>query len=153
MANLRRNGGELFPALPRLWGDDFFTRDLMNWGLSNHSPIGTTIPTVNIMEEKDSFEVEVAAPGLQKNDFNIELDGNTLTISAEKDEKREQKSMDQKYISREFSYQSFQRSFNLPKDVVDVDKIKAHYENGVLQLSVPKKDTAKQKPHKMITVV
>lgn len=152
MATLRRNGGGLIPALPQLWGDDFFTRDLMNWGLYNYSTTGTTIPTVNITEEKDSFEVEVAAPGLRKNDFNIELDGNTLTISAEKEEKREQKEPGQRYICREFSYQSFQRSFNLPKDVVDIEKIKAHYEDGVLQLSIPKKEVAKVKQHKMITV-
>ena len=151
MAIIRRNG-DLFPSLPRIWGDDFYTRDLLNWGLSDFSSTGTSIPAVNIREKKDSFEVEMAAPGMQKKDFNIELDGNMLTISAERSEKREDKSGDEKYACREFSYQSFQRSFNLPKDVVDIDKIKAHYEDGLLQLSIPKKETAKQKPSKTISI-
>ena len=152
MAIIRRNG-DLFPTLPRLWGDDFYTKDFLNWGLSNYSSSGTSIPTVNIRERKDSFEVEMAAPGMSKNDFSIELDGNTLTISAERNEEREEKRDQEKFICREYSYQSFQRNFNLPKDVVDIDKIKAHYENGVLQLSVPKKEAAKQKHTKMISIV
>ena len=152
MATLRKNGGS-FPALPHVWGDDFFTRDLLNWGLSNYSLTGTSLPNVNIREKNDSFEVEMAAPGMSKNDFSIELDGNLLTISAEKNEKREEKNDQEKYICREFSYQSFQRSFNLPKDVVDIEKIKAHYEDGVLQLNIPKKETAKQRHPKMISIL
>src|SRR5574338_540798 len=105
-----------------------------------------------IREKKDSFEVEMAAPGMQKNDFSIELDGNVLTISAERHERKEEKSGDEKYAFREFSYQSFQRSFNLPKDVADIDKIKAHYENGLLQLSIPKKEMAKKKMLKTISI-
>lgn len=153
MAIIRRNGGELFPSLSRLWGDDFFSRDMMNWGLSNFSTSGTSIPAVNIRETKNSYEVELAAPGMKKNDFKIELDGNMLTISAERTEEQERKSNEEKFVSREYSYQSFQRSFNLPKDVVDVDKIEAHYEDGVLRLTVPKQETAKKKQSKKIEVV
>ena len=151
MAIIRRNGDQ-FPSLSRFWGDDFYSRDLMNWGLSNFSTTGTSIPAVNIRETKKSFEVELAAPGMKKDDFTIELDGNMLTISAERTEEQEKKSDDDKFVSREYSYQSFQRSFNLPKEVVDIDKIKAHYEDGVLQLTVPKKETAKQKPAKKIEI-
>lgn len=153
MAIIRRNGGELFPTLSRFWNDDFFTRDMMNWGLSNFSTTGTSIPAVNIRETKNSFEVELAAPGMKKNDFKIELDSNTLTISAEKTEEKESKSNEERFVSREYSYQSFQRSFNLPKDVVDVDRIEAHYEDGVLQLTIPKQETAKTKQAKKIKVV
>lgn len=151
MSIIRRNG-DLFPALPHLWGDDFYTRDLLNWGLSHFSSTGTSIPAVNIREKKDSFEVEMAAPGMQKNDFNIELDGNVLSISAEKHDKKEEKASDERYAFREFSYQSFQRSFNLPKDVADIDKIKAHYENGLLQLSIPKKEVSRQKLSRTISI-
>ena len=153
MAIIRRNGGDLFPTLSRFWNDDFFTRDMMNWGLSNFSTTGTSIPAVNIRETKNSYEVEMAAPGMKKNDFKIELDGNMITISAEKTDEQEKRSDDERFVSREYSYQSFQRSFNLPKDVVDVEKIEAHYEDGVLRLTVPKQETSKTKQAKKIKVV
>lgn len=131
--------------------DDLFSRDLINWGLNNHSVTNTTIPAVNIRETKDSFDVELAAPGMRKEDFKVELDGNQLTISSER--RVEDESFDEhRYSKREFSYQSFQRTFQLPKDVVDADKIKAYYENGILQLVIPKKEEAKQKPPRMIQI-
>ena len=95
--------------------------------------------------------MEVAAPGMQKNDFKVELDGNMLTISSEKSDQRESKE-DERYTSREFSYQSFQRSFDLQKDVVDIDKIEAKYQDGVLHLLIPKKETAKQKAPRLIEI-
>jgi HSP20 family protein len=88
---------------------------------------------------------------MQKNDFKIELDGNMLTIRSEKEERRESKD-NEKYTRREFSYQSFQRTFQLPKDVVDADKIQARYENGLLHLTIPKKEHAKQRPPRMIEI-
>jgi HSP20 family protein len=93
----------------------------------------------------------MAAPGMKKNDFRVELDGNTLTITSEKNNETENKEGD-RYVRREFSYQSFQRTFQLQKNVVDVDKIEARYENGVLRLLIPKKEEAKQKPPKMIQI-
>ena len=132
--------------------DDFFNRDIFNWGLSNFSETNTTVPGVNVKETKDNFEVEVAAPGMDKKDFKIELDGNKLTISSEKSDRHEENYEDEKYSRKEFSYQSFQRSFTLPKDVVDGDKIEAKYENGLLHLVIPKKEEAKQKPPKQIQI-
>jgi HSP20 family protein len=129
--------------------DDFFTRDL--WGSSNNSMTNTTIPAVNIRETNENFEVEMAAPGMTKNDFKVELDGTTLTITSEKNVQQEQKE-GERYSRREFSYQSFQRTFQLPKEVVDADKIGARYENGVLYLSIPKKEEAKQRPPRMIEI-
>ena len=102
------------------------------------------MPSVNIRETNDNYEVEVAAPGMDKKDFKITLDGNLLTISSFKQQSSEE--TEDRYTRREFSYQSFQRSFQLPKDVVDQDKISARYENGLLNLSIPKKEEAKKAP-------
>lgn len=132
--------------------DDFFTRDFMNWGLSNNSHTNTTIPAVNIKETNDHFEVEMASPGMTKDDFRIELDGNQLTISSERENQREENNEANQYSRKEFSYQSFQRRFQLPKDVVDADKIEARYENGLLHLLIPKKEEAKQRPPRMIQI-
>jgi HSP20 family protein len=147
MSIIKRN--ELFPSLNLF--DDFFTRDLLNWGVNNGSSTNTTIPMVNIKENNENFEVEMAAPGMNKEDFKVELDGNVLTITSEKRNEQEVKE-GERYSRREFSYQSFQRSFQLPKEVVDADKIEAKYENGVLRLVVPKKEEAKPKPPKMIQI-
>ncbi len=131
--------------------DDVFTRDLLNWGLANHSTTNTTIPAVNIKETGDAFEVDMAAPGMRKEDFKVELDGNQLTISSEFESKNEMKE-GERFTRREFSYQSFQRSFTLPKNVVDIDQIEARYENGVLRLLIPKREEARQKPPRMIEI-
>src|ERR1700730_13770404 len=150
MSLIKRNGGTLYNPMPALF-DDFFNRDIFNRDLSNFSLTDTTLPAVNIREKHDNFEVEMAAPGMKKDDFKIELDGNLLTISSEKTDQHEEKE-GEKYTRREFSYQSFQRSFNLPKEVVDAEKIKARYENGVLQLVIPKREEVKQKPRRTIQI-
>lgn len=134
--------------LPRYW-DRFFNDDVFGWG-SNFLGEGQSLPAVNIKETDDSFHVEMAAPGLKKSDFKISLDGTALSISAEK--QSEQKEEDGEYSRKEFSYQSFYRAFNLPKDVVDADKIKAKYEEGILKIEVPKKEEAKEKPPRTIDV-
>ena len=150
MTLVKRNGSLLSP-LPSLF-DDFFSRDLFNWNNSNFSNSNTTIPAVNIKETAESYEVEVAAPGMTKNDFKVELDGNLLTISSQKTSQEEEGKETEKFFRREFSYQSFQRSFTLQKDVVDIDKIEARYENGLLQLLIPKKEEAKQKGPRLIQI-
>ena len=120
--------------------------------MSNFSDTNTTIPAVNIKETSDNYEVEVAAPGMTKKDFRLVLEGNVLTISSEKETQKEQ-SEDVRYTSREFSYQSFSRTFTLQKDVVDTEKIQAKYEDGVLHLLIPKKEQAKQKQPKLIEIL
>lgn len=147
MSIIKRN--EIFPGLNMF--DDFFSRDLWNWGQNNNSSTNTTIPMVNIKENNENFEVEMAAPGMNKDDFKVELDGNLLTIVSEKNQENEVKE-GERYSRREFSYQSFQRSFQLPKEVVDADKIEAKYENGVLRLLIPKKEEAKPRPPKTIQI-
>ncbi|HRI20841.1 MAG TPA: Hsp20/alpha crystallin family protein [Panacibacter sp.] len=149
MTIVKRNGN-LLNHFPTLF-DDFLNRDIFNWGLTNYSDTNTSIPAVNIKETSDNYEVEVAAPGMTKKDFRVQLEGNTLTISSEKTTENEEKE-DVRYSSREFSYQSFSRTFNLQKDVVDTEKIHAKYEDGVLHLLIPKKEQAKQKQPRLIEV-
>jgi HSP20 family protein len=131
--------------------DDFFSRDLWSYGLANNSATNTTIPAVNIKETAENFEVAMAAPGMRKEDFRVELEGNQLTISSEFENQQEQKE-GERYTRREFSYQSFQRSFTLPRNVVDVEQIEATYNDGVLRLLIPKREEAKQKPPRTIEI-
>jgi len=139
MTLLKRNS--LFPTVPQLF-DDFFTRDLFDWENRNHSFTNTTLPTVNIVENNDEFSVQMAAPGMSKE---------ILTITSQKENLDELKE-GERYTRREFSYQSFRRSFNLPKTVVDESKIKASYENGILRVIIPKKEEAKSLPPKQIAI-
>ena len=148
---LTKRNGSLFNNFSTLF-NDFFDREFLNWGESNFSNTGTTIPAVNIRETKDDFVVEMAAPGMKKEDFKIELDGSLLSISSERSSNQVEENNDERYSRREFSYESFQRSFTLPKDVVEADRLKARYENGVLRLEIPKKEEAKQKPPKLIAI-
>lgn len=124
--------------------DRFFENDMLDWTNRNFSSTNTTLPSVNIIENDDSFEVEVAAPGFEKNDFNVELNNAVLTVSSEKQIENETKD-DERFTKREFSYQSFSRSFTLP-ETVESDKITAKYENGILNIVIPKKEEAKPKP-------
>lgn len=150
MSIVKRNNGSLLPANPRALFDDFFSRELFNWGSNNHSYTQTTIPSINIKESPQNFEVEVAAPGMEKQDFQVTLEGNVLTISSSKQKQAEEK--DDYYTRKEFSYQSFQRSFELAKNVVDEDRIEAKYENGVLKLTIPKTEDAKKQAPRLIEI-
>ena len=130
--------------------DRLFESDLMDWSNKNFSRTNTTLPSVNIKENQDGFEVEVAAPGLNKNDFKLELDHDQLTISSEKKIESET-TTEERFTRREFSYQSFSRTFTLP-NIVEADKIKAKYDNGILRVSIPKKEEARPSPSKQITI-
>jgi HSP20 family protein len=100
-----------------------------------------TMPAVNIVENKEDYMVSLAVPGMKKDDFNIDVEGNMLTISSEKEESKEEK--EDKYTRKEYNYSSFSRSFTLP-DEVNKEKIEAKYEDGVLKLMLPKKEEAKK---------
>lgn len=110
-------------------------------GLMNE-PATNRIPAVNISETADDFRLELAAPGLEKNDFKINLENKVLTISVEK--QQEEETRESNYTKREFSYTAFKRSFNLP-DVADSENIRAEYNNGLLHLVIPKKEEAKMR--------
>lgn len=150
MSIVKRNSGSMLSASPRALFDDFFSRELFNWGNTNFSSTLTTVPSVNIMENPDHFEVEVAAPGMEKKDFQITLEGNLLTISSSR--KNETEETKDRYTRKEFSYQSFRRSFELAKDVVDEEHIEAKYENGVLKLTIPKTEKAKKQAPRLIEI-
>jgi len=130
--------------------DRFFDNELFDWSSRNFSNTNTTLPSVNIKESTDGFEVEVAAPGLTKDDFRIELNHDLLTISSDKQIDKETKE-GQQFSLREFSYQSFSRSFTLP-NTADSEKIQAKYENGILKIIIPKKEEAKPKPPRQIAI-
>lgn len=120
--------------------DDFFNspwNNLLDSGLQARQ---TNTPLVNISERNDDYLVSMAAPGLKKEDFLIQVEGNMLTISSEKDETKEEE--DDKFTRQEYSYSCFERSFTLPDEVVK-DKIDAKYKNGVLEIVLPKKEEAK----------
>lgn len=135
--------------IPSLF-DRFLENAFLNWSNENYSSTNTTLPAVNIKEDKDGFEVEMSAPGFEKSDFKIELNNNILTISSEKKFENETKE-DKQFLLREFSYQSFHRSFTLP-EIVESDKITAQYQNGILSIYIPKKEEAKPKPVKRIEI-
>ena len=129
-----------------LWLSDFFDNDRFfdsDW-LKKQS-----VPAVNVKETEKNFEIEVAAPGLNKKDFKITVDNGVLTISSEKKEEKEQKEKD--YTRKEFSYSSFSRSFSLPENVNE-DAVQANYEDGLLKLSVAKKTITPPKNKKAIEV-
>ena len=138
----------MFPEMPSIF-DEFLRGSLMEEGKGNLNNRGT-LPAVNTFENKDSYELEVAAPGMKKDDFKIELDNNTLTISSEKNENHEEK--ENEYSRREFRYQSFTRSFQLPENKVENSKIAARYTDGILYVSIPKREEAKVQPTRMIEV-
>ena len=130
--------------------DRFFEGDMFDWSNRNFSLTNTTLPSVNIKQNTDAYEVEVAAPGFEKGDFKLELNHDLLTISSEKKIENETKDGEQ-FTKREFSYQSFTRSFSLPL-TADGEKIQASYDNGILRVSIPKKEEAKPKPARVIDI-
>src|SRR5687768_9389975 len=151
MNSMVRSNNTLFPTIPSLF-DEFFTRDWLDSSLANWKVSGATLPAANVKESNDDFQIEVAAPGMTRDDFKVELDNNVLTISSEREEKNEQKDEKGNYTRREFSYQSFQRSFSLPDSKVLGDKISARYSDGILYVTVPKSEEAKVKPAKQIAI-
>jgi len=113
--------------------------------------ISGLISVVDIRETEDSFSVEVAAPGKAKEDFNIELDNDVLTISSEDRKENESSNKEGRFTRREFSYKTFKRAFSLP-DSVDNTKISASYNNGVLEIALPKREEAKIQAKRLIDI-
>ena len=110
---------------------------------------GSTVPHVNISETDENFTLEMAAPGLKKEDFNVKVENDMLTISSEKKEESSEKKG--KYTRKEFSYSSFLRSFTLP-EMVNSENISANYEDGIIKVILPKKEEAKPKAPKVVKV-
>ncbi len=138
---VKRNNDLAFPSLL----DEIFRTD-WNGGIQSFS---NALPAVNIKENETDFKLELFAPGLAKEDFNIEIDQKTLSISSEKQFENEENK--EKYSRKEYTYTSFKRTFNLP-DSVNFDAIEANYENGVLHISLPKREEALPKPKRLIEI-
>ncbi|WP_149241289.1 Hsp20/alpha crystallin family protein [Dyadobacter sp. 32] len=125
----------------------FFGKDLLN---ELYTPaFSGSVPAVNVLEGTEGYKIEVAAPGLQKSDFKLNLEKNQLTISAQKEQKEEE--VTEKYTRQEFKYNSFQRTFTLPNSV-DGEKIVASYADGILSVTLPKREEAKEKPAREIEI-
>lgn len=118
-------------------------------GFFNEDYVERFTPSANIKENDGGYEVELALAGYNKEDFKIEVNNHTLTVSTES--KSESEETEENYVRKEFSYNSFSRSFRLPK-TVDSDKIEASYENGILKLEIPKKEEAKAKEPRLIAI-
>jgi HSP20 family protein len=140
---LAKRDESYFPSL----FDRFWNNELMDWNRSNFSSTNTSLPAVNVKETDDDFVIELAAPGMNKKDFKINFNNNILTISSEmKDEKEDS------YTRKEFSYQSFQRSFTVPDNMVNGDKISAKYNEGILNIVLPKREEVKPQPEREIKI-
>ena len=140
--SLIRRTNSLFPSFFNEFGKDLFD-DFSS--LDNSK----SLLAVNVIEEKDEYKIEVAAPGFQKEDFKVNMEGNVLTISAEKKTDHEEKK--EKYTQREFTYSSFSRSFTLPEGA-EVEHIAASCKDGILSINIPKKEEAKKKEPKQIAI-
>ena len=143
MTLIKLNGNLIPFGMDNFFDDDFFDNKWLEKKLKH------TLPAVNIKENKNEFNIEFAAPGFAKKDFNIDLDDNVLTISAEKEKEKNEEN--DNFTRKEFSYNSFSRSFTLPK-TINGDKIDAKYTDGILKLSIPKMEVTKLLPKKEIKV-
>ncbi len=140
------HSADRFSYIPSAF-NDFFSNYLNDDVLQKD--LFKSIPAVNISERPNDFRIELAVPGIDKNDFKIEVDKGLLSVSAEK--KEEKKDETQRFTRKEFSYSTFKRSFNLPEHV-DTENIAAEYKEGVLILTIPKKKEAKEKSVKEIKI-
>ena len=152
MSLVKRNGS-LLPTrlLNNFFDNSFLDIPGMSDFDSNFTKLGfeAKVPSVNITENNEEYKIQLAAPGLEKKDFKIEVENDMLTISSQ----REQQTNEEKdnYRRREFSYQSFSRSFQLPQNS-QTDKIDAHYQDGILKLTLPKKEVSLPASKKEIAI-
>ena len=139
MRIVKYNNNNVFPSLINEFFNDDFGMNFLN---RSHS-----VPSVNSLENNDSFEIDLAVPGMKKEDFTIELNDKVLIISSETSNTIE----NDKMRLNEFNFSSFQRSFRVP-DSVDHDKIKANYKNGILKIKLPKRKESISKPNRVINI-
>jgi len=150
---MKRNGGvstptrsvfsDFFTDIDRMFDNDFF---LMPMNLKRQ--MEGKVPSVNIRDKEKEYLIEVAAPGMKKEDFNIDMEEGMLTISSQREEDKTEER--ENYKRREYNYSSFSRSFNLPENVKS-EEIKAHYEDGILSLTIPKKQEQEKPKQKIKT--
>lgn len=151
MSQLTKTNRSLFPVISDFLGTDRLFSNVfdLNTDLFRLNDGSLAVPNANISENEKDYKIEVAAPGLQKKDFKVEVENGVLTVSGEKEEEKEEERKN--YRRKEFSYRSFSRSFNLPENSLP-EKMEAKYDNGILTLSLPKKEVAISKQVKEIKV-
>lgn len=129
--------------------DHFFNDTFLNWP-ATPSVNWNKQPAYNILEEDDHWQLELAVPGMDKSDFKIDLENDMLTISTAKSESKEENT--DNYKVRQFGYASFTKSFKLPENMVNEEEISASYKDGVLHISLPKRDEAKSNLKRAISI-
>jgi HSP20 family protein len=149
MNTLMKTKSNMFPAVPSLL-NNLFQDDWLDSTLGSLRTGMSTLPAANLRETNEDYRIELAAPGMRKDDFKLELHREVLTISAKRENKHEHES--ESYTRQEFSYQEFQRSFSFPEGRINGDQVSAKYQDGVLEIIVPKRDEAKAKPARQITI-
>lgn len=143
---LIRTSNRLYPSI----FNQLFNREMVDWSNPGFSEDDATLPAVNILEDENHIQIEVAAPGMKKEDFKIDLDQNRLTVSAEVS--NENTETNERYSRREFSYRSFRRLFNIPVETINGDLIQATYKDGILLVTLPKREELKPKPARAIEI-
>ncbi|MBP6588251.1 MAG: Hsp20/alpha crystallin family protein [Flavobacterium sp.] len=131
--------------------DDFITKDLFDWTDKNFASLGSNLPSVNLKETDTNIEIELAAPGMKKEDFKVEIENDMLMISSEKEEEKEEVGKKDNYIRKEFNYQSFCRTFSLP-ETANENKIEANYKDGILHVVIEKKEGNPKRAQKNIPI-
>lgn len=143
---LIRTADRFYPAL----FNQLFNRELLDLNNNGFSAEDATLPAVNILEDENQIRIEVAAPGMKKEDFKVELNQNRLTISAESE--NENNESNERYFRKEFNYRSFTRRFNVPVETINGEQIQALYKDGILSLTLPKREELKPKPARAIEI-
>ena len=145
-----RKSGEILPSLSTRFSELFDIDRFFESAIGDGRRYAK-IPAANIKETNEEFVIELAAPGMKKRDFHVDVKNNVLEIKVEKEEEAEERRTE--FTRREYNYNAFYRSFDLP-EYVDTDKIMAEYENGLLAIHIPKLEEARRKrPMKEIAVV
>jgi HSP20 family protein len=125
------------------FNDGFFDNELTNF------PLTRWVPNANVRETTDEYVIELAAPGMDKDEFKVEMQEDVITIEGQHEEQREER--DEEYHRKEFKTTSFKRSFRLPQSVI-TDKVDAKYAHGILKLTLPKREEAKSIGKKLIKI-
>jgi len=139
----------LLPTVSKFFEDDW--NNLFDWTNRNFSQIKSTLPSVNIEDDQDHILIKLAVPGMKKTDFKVELNNDILSIKGESETKRVENE-GKRFSIKEFDYSSFHRTFNLNNAFIDNQKIEAQYKDGVLMIRLAKKEEAKEKPARQITI-
>jgi HSP20 family protein len=143
---LIRTSNRLYPSV----FNHLFNRELVDLSNAGFSSEDSTLPAVNILEDENRIQIELAAPGMKKEDFKIDLEHNRLTVSAEISSENSEST--ERYSRKEFSYRAFRRQFNIPVETIDGEQIQAAYKDGILLVTLPKREELKPKPARAIEV-